>query len=214
MIFCFRPGNYHGVARTKIAFSSDRRGENSKEIYVMDYDGQNQRSLTANRSLNMTPTWSPDGDALGYISYRRGSPDLFLAFIYEGRGEALVNGPGMTFTSRLVTGRPEDRVHFDSRRQFGNLLHQHRWVGTKEADRASIDRYVSVLVTQRPGDRLHLRSFRGAADLRDGCRWSQSQAHLLRRFLQRRVYLVSLPWIQRDCILIENRTRSLRHCRL
>ncbi len=91
-------GNYHGVARTKIAFSSDRRGENSKEIYVMDYDGQNQRPLTANRSLNMTPTWSPGGEALGYISYRRGSPDLFLAFIYEGRGEALVNGPGMTFT--------------------------------------------------------------------------------------------------------------------
>ena len=91
-------GNYHGVARTRIAFSSDRRGENSKEIYVMDYDGQNQRPLTANRSLNITPTWSPAGEALGYISYRRGNPDLFLAFIYQGRGEALVNGPGMTFT--------------------------------------------------------------------------------------------------------------------
>ena len=91
-------GNYHGVARTKIAFSSDRHGENSKEIYVMDYDGQNQRPLTANRSLNITPTWSPDGQALGYISYRRSSPDLFLAFIFQGRGEALVNGPGMTFS--------------------------------------------------------------------------------------------------------------------
>ena len=91
-------GNYRGVARTKIAFSTDRRGEQSKEIYVMDYDGQNQRPLTANRSLNMTPTWSPDGQALGYITYRNNRPDLHIAFINEARGEALVEGPGMTFT--------------------------------------------------------------------------------------------------------------------
>ncbi|MFQ5792116.1 MAG: Tol-Pal system beta propeller repeat protein TolB, partial [Acidobacteriota bacterium] len=81
-----------------IAFSSDRRGGDSKEIYIMDYDGQHQRPLTANRSLNLTPTGSPDGRAIGYISYRRGNPELFRAFIYEGRGDNLVSGPSMTFT--------------------------------------------------------------------------------------------------------------------
>ena len=91
-------GNYQGVARTQIAFSTDRRGEQSKEIYVMDYDGENQRPLTANASLNLTPTWSPDGRTIGYISYRKNSPDLYLAFINEARSETLVAGQGMTFT--------------------------------------------------------------------------------------------------------------------
>lgn len=93
-------GGYRGVAQTKIAFSSDRRGGQSKEIYLMDYDGYapSQRPLTVNRSLNLTPAWSPDSRALAYISYRAGRPDLYRAFIHEGRGDNLVAGPGMTFT--------------------------------------------------------------------------------------------------------------------
>lgn len=91
-------GNYRGINQTKLAFASDRRGENSKEIYLMDYDGYDQKPLTANRSLNLTPTWSPDGRALAYISYRTGTPSLFRAFIYEGRGDTIVSGQGMTFS--------------------------------------------------------------------------------------------------------------------
>ena len=32
-----------------------------KEVYICDYDGANQRRVTVNRTLNITPTWSPDG---------------------------------------------------------------------------------------------------------------------------------------------------------
>jgi TolB protein len=91
-------GNYRGINQTKLAFTSDRRGGQSKEIYLMDYDGYDQKPLTANRSLNLTPTWSPDGRAVAYISYRTGTPSLFRAFIYEGRGDDIVTGPGMTFS--------------------------------------------------------------------------------------------------------------------
>jgi TolB protein len=91
-------GNYRGVNQTKLAFASDRRGEQSKEIHLMDYDGFDQKPLTANKSLNLTPTWSPDGRALAYISYRTGQPSLYRAFIYEGRGDTIVSGQGMTFS--------------------------------------------------------------------------------------------------------------------
>ena len=83
-----------GVARTKLAFSSDRDRERItgtvenrevKEIYIADYDGANQRRITINRALNIMPTWSPDGRALAYTSYARGFPTIFISLIYEGR---------------------------------------------------------------------------------------------------------------------------------
>ncbi|MDP7471390.1 MAG: hypothetical protein QGI02_03455, partial [Vicinamibacterales bacterium] len=90
-----------GVARTKLTFASDRNGERIvgpvdnrtiKEVYMADYDGGNQRRVTVNRSLNITPAWSADGRAIAYTSYRRGFPDVFVSFIYEGRLETPAAG--------------------------------------------------------------------------------------------------------------------------
>src|SRR3990172_7848481 len=61
-----------GVSATEIAFVSTRRGNG--EIFVMGADGGNQRSATANGSINNFPAWSPDGDAILYTSYRQGKP--------------------------------------------------------------------------------------------------------------------------------------------
>jgi TolB protein len=66
-----------GVASTELAFVSDRDG--SKEIYVMDADGSRQRAVTANRSINNFPNWSPDGNSIVFTSYRhRNQPNLFV----------------------------------------------------------------------------------------------------------------------------------------
>ena len=79
--------NLRGVARTKLAFSSDRDGARMKgpvgdrdisNIYMSDYDGANQSRLTVTRSLDITPAWSPDGELLAYTSYRTGYPDIIL----------------------------------------------------------------------------------------------------------------------------------------
>ena len=64
----------------------------SKELYIVDYDGFNPRRVTVNGSLNLLPTWRPDGQAIAYVSYRQGSPRLFLAKIFEGQSVANVSG--------------------------------------------------------------------------------------------------------------------------
>jgi len=90
-----------GVARTKLTFSSDRdrtkasgtvENREIKEVYISDYDGANQRRVTATRALNITPTWAPDGRAIAYTSYRSGFPDVLISLIYQGKQERPTGG--------------------------------------------------------------------------------------------------------------------------
>lgn len=86
---------YKGVARTRIVFVSDRtatRERPSKELFIVDYDGFNPRQVTVNGSLNILPAWRPDGQALAYVSYRQGSPLVYLAKIFEGQSVANLTG--------------------------------------------------------------------------------------------------------------------------
>ncbi|MDQ3347571.1 MAG: hypothetical protein M3545_06350 [Acidobacteriota bacterium] len=83
-----------GVARTKLAFTSDRDGERMKgpvadrgisNIYISDYDGANQVRVTATRSLDITPAWSPDTKTIAYTSYRTGFQDIIVQYLHELR---------------------------------------------------------------------------------------------------------------------------------
>jgi TolB protein len=60
-------GGLPGIASTQIAFVSARSG--NKEIWVMDYDGANQRQLTSLHSIALTPRWSPDASRIAYTCY-------------------------------------------------------------------------------------------------------------------------------------------------
>ncbi|MBI4370885.1 MAG: PD40 domain-containing protein [Elusimicrobia bacterium] len=82
-----------GFARTRIAFVNDQTGR--KEIYLMDYDGENVRRLTDDRSIDLLPRVSPDGRFVAYTSYKDGNPDLFLLDLRSGRTSALSAEQGL-----------------------------------------------------------------------------------------------------------------------
>ncbi len=113
----------HGVAETKLTFDSDRDGErmsgtvekrNVKEIYISDYDGENQRRVTTGRSLNITPKWSPDARSIAYTSYRHGPGNIFISNIYQGTLEELTKGPNESW---LPAWSPDGtRIAFSSPR--------------------------------------------------------------------------------------------------
>jgi Tol biopolymer transport system component len=52
------------LAETKIAFTSIRDG--IAEVYVMDYDGANQRRVTNFPEVTMHPSWSPEGSVIAF----------------------------------------------------------------------------------------------------------------------------------------------------
>ncbi len=61
-------------APARIAFVSHREG--NPEIYVMDADGGNQRRLTNNPDKDYSPSWSPDGKRIIFMSNRDGHTHL------------------------------------------------------------------------------------------------------------------------------------------
>ena len=61
---------------TKIAFASDRDGNN--EIYVMNADGSNQTRLTNNPAVDYEPAFSPDGSKIAFTSWRDGNFEIYI----------------------------------------------------------------------------------------------------------------------------------------
>ena len=125
-----RQRNLHGVARTKLAFSSDRDGErlagtvqnrNVKEIYIADYDGQSQQRVTVGRTLNAFPAWSPDARSLAYVSWRRGQPNIFVSHIYDGTLDELTKNAAENY---LPAWSPDGtRIAFSSTRDGNSEIY-------------------------------------------------------------------------------------------
>ncbi len=83
-----------GIARSKIAFVSEK-SNGPKEISVMDYDGHNRTTLTSDKSINLSPAWSPDGTQICYTSYKTGNPDLFVSNLRTNSQIRLSNLKGL-----------------------------------------------------------------------------------------------------------------------
>jgi len=107
-----------GVARTKIAFASDRDASrmtgrliqnagSGKEIYIADYDGANQLPVTANRNLNVAPVWSPDARDLAYTSWVSGFMDIYVRSLYDARPPTRPAGVDNNIENNLAAWSPD-----------------------------------------------------------------------------------------------------------
>lgn len=72
-----------------------------KRLAIMDQDGANVRYLTKGNELVLTPRFSPTAQEITYMSYKGGTPKVYLYNIDTGRQELLGNFPGMSFAPRF-----------------------------------------------------------------------------------------------------------------
>jgi TolB protein len=86
-----------GVFNTKIAYTAIT-GKGRKGIYLMDMDGYNPFAVTKNKSLNLSPSWSPDGTQIVYTSYIKGDPDLYISQLNSSNMRKITSRSGSNIT--------------------------------------------------------------------------------------------------------------------
>jgi TolB protein len=87
-----------GIALTRIVFT--RGDEAQRDLYVVDYDGSYPLRLTANRTLNLFPSWSPDAKFIAFMSYEKGLPGIYLQRTATGEVERLIAPEGLNLGPR------------------------------------------------------------------------------------------------------------------
>jgi TolB protein len=80
-----------GVFNTRLAYVSTAGGR-FKEIYVSHLDGSEKIQVTHNRTINLFPSWSPDGRSILYTSFKERTPSLYLFDFFSGRETKLSSG--------------------------------------------------------------------------------------------------------------------------
>ena len=83
----------HGVSLSRVSFVCN--SGRFKEVYTADFDGFNVRRETFDRSITLSPRYSPNGKYLAYTSYRSGRPHLYIKDMTTGKIRSLTAFPGL-----------------------------------------------------------------------------------------------------------------------
>jgi TolB protein len=76
-------GGINGIFESRIVFISNRTG--NKEVWMMDWDGANQRQLTKLGAIALSPRISPDNSRVAYTLIGRRGVDIGMYSLELGR---------------------------------------------------------------------------------------------------------------------------------
>lgn len=125
-------GGVPGIAQSKIVYIR-RSSPQTKEVWIMDYDGANQKQITHLNSIALTPALSLDGTQVAFTSYAKKNPDIAVFSLLTGKQLPFFNRSGLNTTptwspdgkqiafTSSVTGDPEIYLG-DSRGQSAKRL--------------------------------------------------------------------------------------------
>ncbi len=89
-------GGVSGIAETKVFFVSSRSG--NKEIWQMDYDGANQKSITHMGSMALSPHVSPDGSRVAFSGVTRSDWQILMYSLELNRAVSFPSFGGMNIS--------------------------------------------------------------------------------------------------------------------
>lgn len=81
-----------GVFTTRIAYVT--KNNSNYHLWVADSDGQGASSALSSSQPIISPTWSPDGNRLAYVSFESGKPTIFVHTVSTGQRRLVSNFKG------------------------------------------------------------------------------------------------------------------------
>ena len=86
-----------GAFSTRIAYVS-ATGTDDKlhyELVVADADGFNPQTIVGSPEPLLSPSWSPDGQRLAYVSFEKGNSAIYIQEVATGARELISSGKGI-----------------------------------------------------------------------------------------------------------------------
>lgn len=86
-----------GAFWTRIAYiTSTGSGRNRQyALMVADSDGFNPQTVVRSREPLLSPSWSPDGRSIAYVSFERGNSSIYIQNIGTGQREVVASHKGI-----------------------------------------------------------------------------------------------------------------------
>ncbi len=82
-----------GAFDTRLAYvtATGQRPHKTYRLYISDSDGHNPHTILSSDQPIMSPSWSPNGAQLAYVSFERGTSAIYVQNIFTGQ-KRLVSG--------------------------------------------------------------------------------------------------------------------------
>jgi len=86
-----------GAFATRIAYISvaENAGKKRYSLQVSDVDGFNPQSLLNSPEPILSPSWSPDGSQIAYVSYEERRPRIYIQDVATGQREVITSFSGL-----------------------------------------------------------------------------------------------------------------------
>jgi TolB protein len=150
-----------GAFRTRIAYVLVREDNTALpfQLVVADYDGENETVLLRSDEPLMSPSWSPDGTKLTYVSFESRRPQIFTQDIYTKSRTKMTEFEGINGAPRFS---PDGRRLAMVLSKDGNPEIYIMDIASKQLRRMTNNRYIDTEPSWTPdGQSLIFSSERG-----------------------------------------------------
>lgn len=83
-----------GAFATRVAYVNENRAERDYRLEIADADGESVQVAVRSREPIISPSWSPDGGKVAYVSFEQRKPVIYVQDLVTGGRKAIVNEKG------------------------------------------------------------------------------------------------------------------------